>query len=442
MKNKVKLITFILFTSVILFSFTYSTEIKKTKPTKYIFLFIGDGMGVNQSFITNNYLQTLGKEQLCYTLFPHFALTTTYCLDTTKVTDSAAAGTAIATGKKTQFGAIGMNNITGEKYTSIAEIAKANQLKVGILSTVGINHATPASFYGNQPSRGMYIEIADQMKESNFDLFAGGGIMTKGDTSEFNRILSELKQTGYQIISEKEEFSKEKKYADKVYYSIFDVLLGDEEYPFAMDYKDQNIPTLADFTDFAIKYLDNEKGFFMMVEGGKIDWACHGNEAAAAINEVIAFNEAIKKALAFYETHKDETLIIVTADHETGGMSYGNDYMHYDINYEILANQKISIEEFVTVLTNSKVENYPDVVSENIGFELDNSYFENKTPEFIAQELVDSINKVAGIGWTTGSHTGTPVGTYSIGIGSELFNGIIDNTDIVKNIMKLTEFKN
>jgi len=441
MKNKIIFVLLILTTFLIVGAFNIPNSELSEKPPKYIFLFIGDGMGINQAFITNKYLQTLGKEELVFTQFPYFALTTTYCLDTTKVTDSAAAGTAIATGKKTQFGVIGMNTATGEKYTSIAEIAKSNDWKVGLISTVGINHATPAAFYGNQVSRGMYIEIADQMKETDFDLFAGGGIITHEDTSEFNRIIADLKNTGYQIISEKVNLTNKTKYADKLYYSVFDLLGEDEDYPFAMDYVGDE-PTLAHFTEFGIKHLENKKGFFMMVEGGKIDWACHGNEGVAAINEVIAFNDAIKKAIEFYYEHPEETLIIVTADHETGGMSFGNDYLHYDVDYKLLANQKISVQKLINLLTNSDTNDYSDLISENLGFNIESSYFENKTPEVIALSLVDSLNTVAGIGWTTGSHTGTPVGTYSIGVGSEQFNGIIDNTDIVKKILEITNLKN
>lgn len=416
------------------------TEQKQNKKAKYVFLFIGDGMGISHAFVTNKYLETIGKDKLCFTQFPNFALTTTHCLDTTKVTDSAASGTAIATGNKTQFRSLGMDTITKEEFTSIAEIAKKNMWKVGILSSVGLNHATPAAFYGNQISRGMYVEIAQQMKETNFDLFAGGGIMTHHDTTAFEKIIDGLEQSGYEILSEKQNFSKENTYSDKLFYSVFDILDDEQALPYSIDYKD-DYPTLTDFTDFAINYLDNEKGFFMMVEGGKIDWACHGNDGVTTINEIIAFNQAVEVALDFYEKYPEETLIIVTADHETGGFSFGSDEMHYDINYSLLTKQKKSADEIIKLLENAQISEYNSIILENFSVDLDENYFKDKTPEEIVNKLKKDLNNSAGIGWTTYSHTGTPVGTYAIGAGSELFKGVIDNTDIIKNILETTELE-
>jgi len=244
-----------------------------------------------------------------------------------------------------------------------------------------------------------------------------------------------------------------------------------------------NCVSLAEFTAKGIALLDNDKGFFMMVEGGQIDGACHNNDGVTAIYETIAFDDALEEALDFYKQHPKETLIVVTADHETGGMSIGYG-TSYDTAFELLKNQKMSWVRFVdTVLSkysseqwNSVEDNIPNGLKTDIAeafglvydrlnpYEkdlLENAYDKHMSNtkrkrmtinEFREQDqllygdknpvgvtLTRILNSKAGIGWTTLAHTGTPVEVRARGVGCESFNGFYDNTDIPKKIAEIMQ---
>ena len=240
---------------------------------------------------------------------------------------------------------------------------------------------------------------------------------------------------------------------------------------YAIDLNKTNLQ-LSDFTAKAIELLKGEDGFFMMVEGGKIDWACHANDAATSIHETIAFSNAIDVAIDFYKAHPDETLIIVTADHETGGMALGNVTTKYETDLSILQHQIISSQAFVEVIRDFRVNLTGDLELDfKHMLEIMDGYFglgnQDKIPlteEEIAtikkyfitslytsegaepdhayhdeEPLAALLNKMmsdkAGIGWTTYSHTGVNVPVYALGIGSDYFSGSIDNTDI-PNLME------
>ena len=331
-----------------------------------------------------------------------------------------------------------MNPNTETEFVSIAEIAKQNGLKVGILSSVGMNHATPAAFYAKQKTRYLYKEIAGDMAKSNFDLFAGGGIIAKTE-NDFNEAITNLKKNNYSILSERTAYDKSMNYGDKLYYSVFDKLASD-----ALLYqinKKANDISLADYVEFGINYLDNPEGFFIMVEGGKIDWAAHDQDGATVINEVIDFDRALKNALDFYEKHADETLIIVTADHETGGMSFGSDEMHYDTDFLKIDNQKKSKDVFISLLEENEKSEYTKLIAQNFDFIVTENSIKNLEPKEIATKMVDSLNHISGISWTTHAHTGMPIVTYALGLGSENFSGFIDNTEIIQIIQKTAQLK-
>ncbi len=436
MKTKKLLKLTILFIAITgLLSFSPKSEISKPKPTaKYIFLFIGDGMGINHIMITNEYLKMRGKAPLSFTKFPYFALTSTNCIDTMRITDSAAAGTAIATGYKTKPGVLGMLPTTGEKFISIAEIAKQNNFKVGILSSVGMNHATPAAFYAKQKSRTMYKEIAEDMALSQFDFFAGGGLYAQ-DEAELAYLLNNLKSNNYELIFKETKFNKNNHSNKKIYYSVHADKIPAYAIPYRIDQKEEDV-VLADYVNFGINYLENPNGFFMMAEGGKIDWSSHDNDGATTIQEVIDFDLAVQEALEFYKKHPDETLIIITADHETGGLSHGSREMAYKTDFLNIDNQKMSEEVFTEELNENLNETKQKLVAKNFSLILKEDYFVNVENKKLSSQVTDSLNKSAGIWWTTGAHTGTLIMTYALGVGSEQFNGIIDNTDIIKFIKK------
>lgn len=450
-------------------------EVPEPKKAKYVFLFIGDGNGLSQISVAENYLGHMKTgeetaERFNFTTFPSSGIITTYS-DDSFITDSAAAGTALATGHKTFSGTLGLDT-EGNELVSIAEVAKMNDMKIGIVSTVTMTHATPAAFFANVESRRDYLDIAKAMVMSDFDYF-GGGMIGYGNDS-VDMIYGKAEEYGYLLVDDKESFEALKP-GQKVMAATNVTLDG--TIPYYIDRTEEGI-SLADFTRKGIELLDNDDGFFMMVESGKIDWACHGNDAVTAINEIIGFSEAIDEAIAFYNEHPDETLIVVAADHETGGMSLGFAGTHYDNFYEVLSHQTISMDVFLENVESYFVEKQSDANLEDLlvmiekGYGLKTSGEEGdmmvltdhdmkrledafaetlkrmEDPEAYEETyltygrynpvlvtVLHIVNQKAGIAWTTFSHTGIPVPVYAQGVDSELFDGYYDNTDIFYKLL-------
>ena len=450
--------------AIVLFGCTGKTEQAKAK---YVFYFIGDGMGVNQVIGTEMYLAELegriGTKSLSFTSFPVRNYMTTYSA-TNAVTCSAAAGTALATGTKTQNGRIGMRQDSSVLY-SIACKAKQAGKAVGVTTSVAINHATPAVFYAHQPDRQMYYEIGTDAAKAGFDFYGGAGwkqVFSPHDSSAID-LYSLLRDSGYMIIDHRQDFQALSAGAEKVVYVQPKDCVNPSSLPAAIDRKEGDL-TLANITEKAIQFLStrNETGFFLMVEGGVIDWLCHANDGAAAFREVVDFSETIQVALDFYKAHPDETLIIVTADHETGGLSLGNG--PYELNLKLLANQKSSIiglTQKLKQLKKSKGKNltYPDLqelFKQECGFgatvmlsPAEEQLLESECMKIIRSDrnqlvrnehaLVDPLavlavkilNRKAMIQWASGGHSAGAVPVYAIGVGAEKFSGISDNTEII-----------
>ena len=411
---------------------------------KYVFYFIGDGMGVNQVNGTEMYRAELqngriGVEPLLFTQFPVGTMASTVSA-TNSVTDSSAAGTALATGSKTYNGAIGMDDQKNPLQT-VAEKAKKAGKRVGIATSVSIDHATPAAFYAHQPSRSMYYEIATDLPKADFDFYAGSGFLkptTTADKKEAPSIFPMFEEAGYTLARGYNDFK-------------------------------EGELTLAQITESAIEFLTKEKnkGFFLMVEGGKIDWSCHANDAATTFNEVIDMDEAIKVAYEFYKKHPKETLIVVTADHETGGIALGTG--KYALNLQALQYQKNSADMLSTQISelrkakNNKVswEDMKSFLAENMGFwkeipisweqekklrdEYEKSFVKSKVvfeeslyskSEPMAARAKEVMDEIAMINWASGSHSAGYVPVFAIGAGSQLFGGKIDNIEIPKRIAK------
>ncbi|MBI9066543.1 MAG: alkaline phosphatase [Salinivirgaceae bacterium] len=449
-----------------------------TQPTsqhpKYVFLFIGDGMGLNQVQISELYLAAIADkyepEDLSFSNFPIQSYQTTYSVNSL-ITCSSAAVTALATGYKTNNGVLGKDTSLTINYETIAEKAKKAGYKIGVLSSVAIDHATPAGFYAHQNYRGMYYEISTELPKSEFDYFGGGAFHypTGKDLTKANAY--ELAESmGYTITDTQEEFFNIKQGDEKVL-AFNPELYPDGEFYWEIDKKPGSI-SLADFTEKGIEVLENEKGFFMMVEGGKIDWACHSNDAVTMIHETLAFSDAVAEAIEFYQEHPNETLILVTADHETGGIVLGNGASP---KLGVLENQKISGQEFIRKLTNLKNENknvsfkqvmdsvskdfglgkselglsltkeekeflyegYQVTFSNNLKGEADKDYLSEKEGNSFAERVVYLLNEKAGISWSSYNHSATSVPIYAIGAGQEQFKTKIDNTDIPKIIAEL-----
>ncbi|MGL4740814.1 MAG: alkaline phosphatase [Sarcina sp.] len=465
---------------------------KEIKSPKYVFTFIGDGMSTVQLNAARIFLSSNEKDiktgALAVDSFPIVGSATTHD-STSFAPDSASTATAIATGVKTHSGVIGLEADKETKPESITEKFKKEGRKIGVISSVSLDHATPAAFYAHTPSRGNMYDIALQLANSNFDYFAGGSLVQPtGKEKNQKDAFDIIKEKGYTVTTTKDGFNGINKDSGKVY-AISDELQDSNAMTYSID-KSENSITLADFVKKGIDVLDNEKGFFMMVEGGKIDWAGHANDAKSNIEETLALDEAIKVAVDFYNKHPEDTLIIVTGDHETGGMSIGQATTGYDTTFSILENQKISYVEFDELLNKAKKENklntlkdvlpmikdkfglitkddsdaknekYKDLVLSDYQYEkLEKAFKETLKAkekrdaeseemtflyggyEPLTVTLTHIINNKAGIGWTSYSHTGVPVPVYAIGQGAEQFNGSYDNTDIFKKLVKTTGVK-
>ncbi len=497
------LFTFLFFSSNVVDALSNGVTLYSGRPVKYVFWFIGDGMGMNHVYATEMFLARESKEpsikSLDFTMFPNVGWMTTYAADS-YITDSASAITAMATGKKTYDGVLNMDPSLKTKYKSIAEMVRDMGYKVGVLTSVSIDHATPAGMYAHQPSRNNYYEIALELLNSNFNYFGGGGFLQpKGKDGKQKDIYDLAKEKGYKIVDNVESIKRIGKGDDKVI-AINPILDNSKALPFAINrLRGMDIGlSLADFTRKAIEVLDNPKGFFMMVEGGKIDWAAHANDAVSVIYDVLDFNEAIKVALEFYKKHPYETIIIVTADHETGGLSIGYAGTKYEVYPELLSYQKISYDEFSKIVQEyrekagekAKLEDLLPLIEKYYGLSiLDettkknleekaklgnkeakiklqlslNSYEVEEIEKAFSISMIDPkkrpkdyksyimyggydpltvvithiLNQKAGIGFTSYSHTGTPVPVYAIGAGSHIFRGYYDNTDLYKKLCSL-----
>ena len=451
------------------------TASAKTKAPKYVFYFIGDGMGVNQVMATQYYLSDvegkLGFKSLCFTDFPYSGLVITHSANT-YVTDSSAAGTALASGQKTNNNVLGMLPDKETPCKSIAEMAHEKGYRVAIGTTVCVDHATPGVFYAHQPSRDNYHEIGIELSQSGFEFFAGADFhtpYTKDNSDEGNYIQAE--KAGYTIVRGYDGYVEKAKSSDKIL-MLEKKPKSDHYLSFAID-RNEDEMTLSQITEAAIDFLmkDPKKGFFMMMEGGRIDNAGHGNDAATVIQETIDFDNAIKIAYDFYLKHKKETLIVVTADHETGAMGLSNGA--YRMNTKVLQYQDMSEGEFSAylekkgretgdILTWEEIE---QELKEHFGFwdkirlsskqtdRLRTTYVETfgmgpgelKDEEYykvdkMSDEAVRTISEVAQISWGTGSHSGGYVPVFAIGAGAEQFTGQMDNTEIPMKIKKLAGY--
>lgn len=447
------------------------------QQAKYVFYFIGDGMGVNQVQGTELYRGELegkiGITPIWFTQFPYATTATTFSA-TNGVTDSAAAGTALATGNKTQNGTIGMKQDLQTEVSSVAVWAKNKGCWVGVTTSVSVDHATPAAFYAHDPSRGSYYKIGTDLYKAGFDFYAGSDFIDPNnkDNKDGNseNLYTMAEKNGYTIARGYKDYLKKCKKADKMI--LFQSEKASEKdrtaIPYAIDRTKDDL-TLADITRSAINFLskDLSKGFFLMVEGGKIDWACHSNDAATAFHEVADMDEAVKVAYEFYSQHPDETLIVVTADHETGGFVLGTGA--YKLNLQVLKNQKVSESGFTRILNelrkkynnNVSWEKVQQALKENFGFwdkvklnekqeerllakyndtfkgkeaKLEKSEYAQDEP--LAAEAKRIIDEIALVGWTSGGHSAGYVPVFAIGAGADLFQGRIDNTEIPIKIAK------
>ena len=447
----------------------------QAQQAKYVFYFIGDGMGVNQVLGTEMYQSELkgeiGVTPLLFTQFPYATVAHTYSA-TNGVTDSAAGGTALATGSKSKNGGIGVTKDLVE-VTSVASWAKANGYRVGVSSSVSVDHATPASFYAHENSRNNYYQIGLDLIEANFDFYAGSDFLDPTnqkakDGKTYDNLYDLTAKAGYTLARGYKEYQKKAKKAEKMILFQPEAASAKDNsaIPYAID-RQKGDMTLSEITRAGINFLskNNDKGFFLMVEGGKIDWACHSNDGATALTEVQDFDNAIKVAYEFYEQHPEETLIVITADHETGGLSLGTG--SYDLNLQALKAQKVSENGFTSILNGLRKkytnqvpwEVVQQALKNNFGFwgsvklnekqearlkaiydksfgnqpvDLEKSEYLQNEP--LAGEAKRILNSIARLGWNSGGHSAGFVPVFAIGAKAELFQGRLNNTEIPEKI--------
>ena len=443
---------------------------------KYVFMFIGDGMGPHQVLSTEMYLAELegkiGRKQLLMTTFPYSGQAATFSASS-GITDSAASGTCLATGKKTNNGVIGLAHDSTPVY-SVASQLKEQGWGVGIMTTVTIDHATPSAHYAHTPSRNDYYIIGTQLTESNFDFFGGSGFSSPQDKSNASapNLYDLAEQKGYTIAGGYADAKN--KIGSKKLLVVPEERLADRSrhagaLPYAIDRGDKDL-RLSQIVELAIAQLSTYDRFFMMAEGGKIDYASHANDGATVLHEVMDFDEAIKVAYRFYEQHPDETLIVITADHETGGMALGNS--DYVLNLKVLANQQCSLDKLSDQLSelqkaegkNLQWEQVRQLISKNTGLYaqvemtgeedalLKESFASMMSHQDVVKTLYKDLNALAAkalailnkksrLGWTSGGHTASAVPIFAIGVGAERFTGWHDNSEIAPLIYQATQYR-
>lgn len=343
---------------------------------KNVILLIGDGTGLSQISSAFYFKKTSPN----YARFKSIGLIKTSS-SREEVTDSAAGATAFASGIKTYNGAVGVADDSTEVKT-LVEIVSPLHIKTGLISTSSIQHATPASFYAHVINRGLYEDIAADMVVSDIDFFAGGGTQFFNRRKDGKNLLEDLETKGFELdTTALGTFSSIKQYPKMGY-----LLAENAMDPVAKGRGD----FLPKATELGIQFLNKDTdnpNFFLMVEGSQIDWGGHDNNAAYLISELIDFDDAIGKALDFAE--KDgNTLVIVTADHETGGFT--------------LASTLKTAEDGTT---------YSD------------------------------YNEITGT-FSTNGHSATLIPVFAYGPGAEAFSGIYENTEIFHKILEATNWTN
>lgn len=421
--------------------------------TKYVFLFIGDGMGPNQVKAAEKFYGSLAFSQ-----FTHQGTIRTSSVS--GVTDSAAAATALACGTKTINGYLGLD-AQQNKLTSVAYKAKNTGFKIGIVTSVQLDNATPSGFFAHRPSRKQYYEIAQDLAQSNFDYFAGGGLIyPRGKNNDSADVLDSMQANGYKLVTKEDDFRGLLPSDSKVYVRN-ERLYEDMTLPFTID--KMGGTSLADLTAKGIELLDNKQGFFMMVEGGKIDYAGHTNDLASNVRETKAFSDAVQVAVDFYNKHPKQTLIIVTADHETGGMNWSNEQLSQEAFIDTINGQQLSYQEFGKLVkqyvadgNQGDLQDWRSVFERRFGLynltEQENEYLQQASYASVRKEkygpyepLMIAVCRVlgqrAGVAWSTYGHSGVDVPVYAQGVHSEIFAGNYENTQIATKIIEVMKLK-
>ena len=376
------------------------------------------------------------------------------------ITDSAPAATALATGHKSNdkyvgvlpsiVNSPGLEPIAQENafkpVANVLEGAKQKGKATGIISTSEIQHATPAGFSAHVKNRSQYDDIAEQQVYQNIDVVLGGGLeslapgTTKNARKDGENLLSVLKEEQYELVKTREELLQSK--ADKIWGSFAPSALA---YDFDRKATNSSEPTLAEMTSKAINTLKKDKdGFFLFVEGSKVDWAAHANDTIGIISDILSFDDAVKEAINFAKADGN-TMVIAVTDHGNSGITMGNanttkTYPSIPVSAYInpLKKATMTIEGALSQLKTDR-SNLMEVAAL---YGLDDLTEEElatlKSAKDLGSEMVKMLANRANIGFTTGGHTGEDVFLYSYGPAK--VSGLVENTDLAHAMAKFMDF--
>ena len=421
---------------------------------KYVFYFIGDGMAASQRQVAEYFLQHETGDadaRLVMNTLPVSGIYTSHS-SSSLVTDSAAAATALATGVKTKNGVLGMDP-QGKPLTTLLESAAEKGMRTGLITTTSLTHATPAAFVAKSASRYNANGIALDYVKAPVDFFAGGGYrnFTGSDYNGPRRpdgrnLIAEYETQGFDTFVGPASVDAFLSYEGNKDSKVF-AALTPGGMPFEIDrVRTRNVPSLAEMTYKGIEVLSqSEDGFFMMVEGGRIDQAAHARDLAATIHDTLAFDAAIAKAVEFYKKHPQETLIVVTGDHETGGMGLGFG-KRYFMRMDKISNAQISVSDSLQRKYKGDRKAFYELIARE--FKMTDLTAEERAEIETAMDVADAgksktkkakaiyggydpvaiavthiQSRRCGVYWTSFAHTGTLVPLSAMGKGAEQMTG-------------------
>ena len=417
---------------------TTKADEKKVKNVIYL---IADGMsdGILTAAKYYNDIQdgTLGNDKLAMDSIRSGFVKTSWANG--PITDSAPAGTALSSGYKTNPGVVGLN-AEGTPQATILEAAELNGLSTGIIATSEITHATPAAFSAHVENRQDYNSIMKQQLYKDIEVVLGGGSLffesTGGGKRNDGKDLTEnIKALGYDYVTTKSEMNEST--SDKLW-----GLFAEKDLAYDFDRVAEGAeeePSLAEMTEKAIEVLEkDEEGFFLMIEGSKIDWAAHANDPAGAIGDILAFDDAVQVALDYAKENQD-TIVVVTTDHANSGFSIGNESTtsgYDDLTFEESIMQmkdfKLSAEKFTELANGKSDEEVKSLIKEYYGY----TDITAEELEYAKNGKINEVMKIrAKLGYTTGGHTGGDVylGVYAPA-GVEKLRGTVENTKLPQYI--------
>lgn len=420
-----------------------SSAMAQSQQQPNIIYVIGDGMGFEYISAYRYAMSDLDTKEIAPTQFDDILVgaATTYPNDDTWVTDSAAGATALATGVKTYNGAIGMDN-DKKPVKTLMEYAHENGYSTGSVSTSQINHATPASFFSHHPSRYEYNLIADKMAQQivdgkpNFDVILGGG--QQYFIRDDKNWVEAIEQQGMQVV-------QDMTLLDDVEQAPVMGLFAPSGLPHAID---EGKDSLATMTSSALRLLSQEdKPFALMIEGSQIDWCGHANDVACAVHEMDSLNRALTVVSEFMQEHPN-TLLVMTADHSTGGLTLGRDG-----DYAWYSDRVMNIEHSISYMIGEMVDMEPsqwaDYVTDVVNYELTEDYVDmlaeaaeedgEERGEALHEALVYITGDITGTGWTGSGHTAVDVPIYAKGPYSDEFKGYMNNIEIGQKLIDIVQ---